>query len=60
MKQPYFPTFAEKTKALMPLGRIVTVQEVVNSVMYLLSDYSSIVNGTIHVLDGGLGSHIPF
>ena len=59
-KESYFPTFEEKVKALMPLGRVVTEQEVVNSIVYLLSDYSSIVNGTQHVLDGGISSYTPF
>ena len=59
-KQAYFPTIEAKVKALMPLGRVVTEQEVVNSILYLLSDYSSIVNGTLHVLDGGITSHTPF
>ena len=59
-KESYFPTFEEKVKALMPLGRIVSEQEVVNAIMYLLSDYSSIANGTQHVLDGGISSYTPF
>ena len=49
----------EKTKALTPLGRLCTVKEVVEPVMYLLSDHSTMVNGTIHVIDGGLLSNIP-
>ena len=59
-KQTWFPTFEEKTKALMPLGRLLTEQEVINSIMYLLCDYSSIVNGALHVLDGGISSYTPF
>ena len=48
-----------KTKACTPLGRLCTMKEVVDPVMYLLSDHSSMVNGTIHVIDGGLLSCIP-
>ena len=48
-----------KTKACTPLGRLCTMEEVVDPVMYLLSDHSTMVNGTIHVIDGGLLSCIP-
>ena len=33
--------------------------EAVEPILYMLSDYSSMVNGTVHLVDGGLLSNIP-
>ncbi|KAL4225525.1 hypothetical protein ACF0H5_016213 [Mactra antiquata] len=45
-------------KGRTPLGRFPEMSEVVNPILYLLSDCSSMVTGTQHVVDGGLISHI--
>ena len=54
-----YPEEAERLKAITPLGRLAEVREMVEPIMYLLSDHSSMVSGTIHVVDGGLLSNIP-
>lgn len=41
-----------------PMNRIMELQEVVDPILYLLSDYSSMVSGQMHVVDGGLLSNI--
>ncbi|KAL4220811.1 hypothetical protein ACF0H5_019079 [Mactra antiquata] len=41
-----------------PLGRFCEVHEAVNPILYLLSDYSSMVTGTINPVEGGLLSNI--
>ena len=46
-------------KAITPLGRFCTLKESSAPIMYLLSDHSTMVNGTNHVVDGGLTSHLP-
>ena len=53
------PEKEEQLKSTIPLGRIVEVKDVVEPIMYLLSDHSSMVSGTAHVVDGGLLSNIP-
>ena len=40
-------------KAQTPLGRLCSLQECVGPVMYLLSDISTMVHGSNHVVDGG-------
>ncbi|KAK3090481.1 hypothetical protein FSP39_012203 [Pinctada imbricata] len=40
--------------AKIPMGKFVEVEDVVNSVLFLLSDKSAITNGAHMVLDGGL------
>ena len=45
--------------ALTPLGRFCTLKESSAPIMYLLSDHSTMVSGTNHVVDGGLMSKIP-
>ena len=42
--------------SMTPLRKLCTELECVNPIMYLLSDQSSMVTGTIHVVDGGLSS----
>lgn len=45
-------TFINKT----PLGRGAEVSEVIAPILYLLSDCSSMVSGTVHIIDGGMTS----
>ena len=42
-----------------PLGRICSLEESTGAIQYLLSDYSTMVNGTNQVVDGGLLAQIP-
>ena len=37
-----------------PLGKLAELEEVTGPIMYLLSDYSSMVTGTINPIEGGL------
>mmetsp|Transcript_20646 Transcript_20646/g.42988 ORF Transcript_20646/g.42988 Transcript_20646/m.42988 type:complete len:305 (-) Transcript_20646:226-1140(-) len=57
---PYFPDDPEKVAAAkiggVPMKRLGTINEVINSVAYLLSDDSSYTTGTNLVVDGGLSS----
>jgi L-xylulose reductase len=46
---PLDKLFIDKT----PLGRIAEIKEVVYPILYLLSDLSSMVSGTTHIVDGG-------
>ncbi|CAG7731794.1 unnamed protein product, partial [Allacma fusca] len=39
--------------ARIPLGRFAEVEEVVNAILFLLSDQSSMINGVILPIDGG-------
>jgi enoyl-[acyl-carrier protein] reductase I len=48
-----FRTILKWNEANAPLKRNVTIEEVGNSGMYLLSDLSSGVSGEIHYVDGG-------
>ena len=52
------PVNAERMAAIHPIGRIAEMHEAVNPILYLLSDSSSMVTGTTHLVDGGLLSHI--
>ncbi len=42
--------------AMHPIGRTVTPEEVAHTVVFLLSDKSTGVTGSTHLLDGGLGA----
>ena len=42
----------ETITSRMPIKRIPDIDEIVGPIMYLLSDYSSMVSGTLHVVDG--------
>ncbi|XP_045167658.2 L-xylulose reductase-like [Mercenaria mercenaria] len=44
--------------ARTPMGRIAKVEESVGPVLYLLSDYSSMVSGQMHPVDGGMLSNV--
>ena len=50
---------AQKAKAIIPMRKFCSLKEACGPVMYLLSDYSTMVNGTNQVVDGGLLAHIP-
>lgn len=52
------PAKAGKLKDHTPLGRFAEIRESVDPIMYLLSDYSSMVTGTINPIEGGLLSNI--
>jgi NAD(P)-dependent dehydrogenase (short-subunit alcohol dehydrogenase family) len=40
----------------MPLGRAAKTEEVADLVVFLVSDRAAYVSGTVHTIDGGLGS----
>ena len=46
--------FLNSAAAGIPLGRLGTVEDIANSVMFLASDYASYVTGQTIVVDGGL------
>ena len=45
--------FVQKLSSKIPLGRMATPEEVVNSIIYLISDASSFTTGSNLVVDGG-------
>lgn len=45
--------FRSVLKKQIPVGRIGDVEEVANLALYMTSDYSSWMNGSIVVFDGG-------
>jgi 2,4-dienoyl-CoA reductase [(3E)-enoyl-CoA-producing], mitochondrial len=49
--------FKTMAKDLIPVGRMGDVEEVANLALYMISDYSSWLNGTVVQLDGG---KLPF
>ena len=52
-------TTAQNIKAMTPMGKFIEVNEACGPVMYLLSEQSTMVNGSNQVVDGGLLAHIP-
>ena len=46
-------SFVNKLKKLIPLGRMAKVNEYNSTIIYLISDASSYMNGTVLVVDGG-------
>ena len=53
------PEIENRTTNITPMGRHCEVQEVIDPIMYLLSEHASMLNGTVHVIDGGLLCNIP-
>ena len=53
------PEWTERFTAVTPQGKICDVNNVISPILYLLSDASSMVTGTLHTVDGGLLCHIP-
>ena len=53
------PELKEKATSLTPRGKLLEVNDVIGPILYLLSDHSSMVTGTLHTVDGGLMCHIP-
>jgi L-xylulose reductase len=52
-------TLSENTfSSRMPMGRILTLEEIVDPILYLLSEHSAMVTGQMHVVDGGCMSNI--
>lgn len=52
------PTKAAKLLLGIPMGRFVELQECIDPIMYLLSDHSKMVSGTLNPVEGGLMSNI--
>jgi NAD(P)-dependent dehydrogenase (short-subunit alcohol dehydrogenase family) len=48
------PAKADPVKARIPLGRFLDPDEVVEAILFLLSDGASMVNGVSLPVDGGL------
>ena len=55
----YGPEALKHAASLMPVGRVCEVQEIVDSVMFLLSDKSLMITGTDLVIDGGHSCYVP-
>ena len=53
------PDIETKFASITPLGRFCEVHEVIEPIMYLLSEHSTMVTGTMHLVDGGVMSNIP-
>lgn len=53
------PEFYDRAQSIIPLGRFCELNEAVDPILYLLSEHSSMVNGTVNPVDGGLLSNIP-
>ena len=53
------PEIGNRTTNNTPMGRHCEVQEVIDPIMYLFSEHASMVNGTLHAIDGGLLCNIP-
>ena len=53
------PEYYKRFESITPLGKLCELQEAVDPILYLLSDHSSMVTGTNHIVDGGFLSSIP-
>ena len=47
------PEFHERIVSKIPLNRLGTISDVAAAVIYFLSDASSMVTGTLQLIDGG-------
>jgi len=47
------PAKADKMKARIPLGKFAEPKDVVDGIIFLLSDSSSMINGITMPIDGG-------
>ena len=54
--RPYLQQNATQALAKVPLGRALTLQEVVDTIMFLLSDSAIGFNATVLTMDGGLSA----
>jgi len=48
------PVSAERIAAANPMKRLAAMQEIVNAMLWLCSDYNSYMNGAAIPIDGGL------
>ena len=55
------PQMGHLIKALSPLGRVATVEEVADYIVFLSSPSASYINGTGLAIDSGIsmGIHVP-
>ena len=53
------PELEETILSQIPLGRFCEPREVIEPIMYLLSNHSSMVTGTTNFVDGGLTPKLP-
>ena len=49
----------EKVASRMPIGRICEIEDVVDGVLFLLSDQSQMITGTDVAIDGGTMCYLP-
>ena len=54
-----YPEFYDRAQLIIWMGRFCELNEAVDPILYLLSEHSSMVNGTVYPVDGGLLSNIP-
>ena len=53
------PEIEKSSTRNTPMARFCELREAVDPILYMLSDHSSMVTGTIHYVDGGLLCSIP-
>ena len=51
--------FLQNLKSFTPMGRFCSMEDVVRPIMYLLSEESGMVTGSLHVVDGGMSTCAP-
>ena len=60
VEMPDYKEWSDISKQLTPLGRVCNEKEVLQPIMYLLSDQASMVTSSIHVVDVGLFTRAPW